>query len=573
MKWVLMESDSGAADRLSAEAGVHPIIARLMLNRGINDFASASSFLSCELSGLSAPTVFRDMEKAVSRVRRAVSGREKIVVYGDYDVDGVTGAALLYHVLNDIGADAGWYIPDRMTEGYGLNADALQKIRASGAGLVITVDCGISAARETEAARALGLDLIITDHHELAGEKSEYALPDAHAVIHPSLASGDFIGSVSCLTGVGVAMKLAQALMGVDAGDRRITEYLDLVTLGTIADMGQLSGENRALVKHGLEVLSRDSASLRPGVAALKQVSGLDGRKVGVGNVGFALAPRINASGRLENAGAAFRLLTTGSRDEAARIAEEIDAVNKERQSVEEHIWEEARGMCRRMDTSAAGAIVLASKDWHPGVVGIVASRIADEFYRPAVLISLMDGAGKGSGRSIPGFDLYHALTECADILIAFGGHTYAAGISIAAEKVPLLRDRLSDTALRRIGKDGFVRRLSVDCAVNLENVTMELMRQMEGMAPFGQGNPEPRLGARGLEALSPKVVGNNHLKFRLRQNEGAAFNAIAFNKGHMLGRTVREGTRLAAVFTPKLNTWNGTTGIELEIRDIKAEK
>src|SRR5512143_149458 len=597
MKWVLAESDDRVVALLSEQAGLHPLIARLMVKRSIVDPAAAQTFLACDLAALSDPALFTQMGKAVSRIRSAIAAGARIIVYGDYDVDGVTGTSLLYLTLRDMGADAGCYIPDRLTEGYGLNAHALQKIKASGAGLVITVDCGISNLREAELARSLGLDLIVTDHHQFINPKSKLlnpeengvsselgsqisdsgsVLPDAYAILHPELISPEAPASlrsaVSVLTGVGIAFKLAQALMELQADDGRLLHYLDLVTLGTLADVGRITGENRILVKHGLQMLSSDTGTQRPGVAALKQVSGLNGKAIGVGAVGFTLAPRINASGRLENADVAFRLLTTPSLEEAVNLAAILDSVNRERQSVEEVIWEAARRLCRQMDAAAMGALILSSAEWHPGVIGIVASRIVEEFYRPTALISVKDGVGKGSARSIPGFDLYKGLAACADLLTEFGGHTYAAGFTIAENNIPRFRDKLSSLVLEHFGNQGFVRTLSIDSAVTLNDLTNDLMQEMEKLAPFGQGNPEPRFGARGLEVLSARTVGNNHLKLRLRQQGGTAFNAIAFNRGSLLGKQVRQGARLAAVFTPRLNAWNGKTTVELDIRDIKAD-
>jgi single-stranded-DNA-specific exonuclease len=585
MKWVLAEPDAAAAAALSYGAGLHPLIARLMVIRGISGQEAARLFLSCELSALSDPGVFSQMERAVRRIRKAIETREKIVVYGDYDVDGVSGSALLFLALKQLGAEASCYIPDRMTEGYGLNARALEGLKASGAGLIISVDCGITAYREAEAARSFGLDLVVTDHHEiidLNGSNSSncsnnLSLPDAYAILHPALLIPDvqtaWREQVAGLTGVGIAFKLAQSLMSSSADSEHLRSYLDLVALGTVADVGKITGENRILVKHGLDILSSPSQAQRPGIAALKQVSGLNGKKVGVGTVGFTIAPRINASGRLDRADTAFRLLTTDSHEEARQLASALDTVNRERQILEEGIWREARQHCLRSDPAAAGAFVLSSGRWHPGVIGIVASRIVEEFYRPAALICIQNGVGKGSARSIPGFDLHAGLTACSDLLLGFGGHKYAAGFTIAEDQIPRFRERLGLLVLERMGAQGFVRMLSIDGSVNLDELSLDLMREMEKLAPFGQGNPEPRLGARGLTVESPRIVGNNHLKLRLRQGSGPTLGAIAFNKGPLLGKQVREGARLAVVFTPRLNAWNGATSVELEIRDIKPDK
>lgn len=599
MKWVLAESDAGLAAMLSDQAGLHPLIARLMVNRGIRDAADALSFLSCELSTLSEPGIFSGMERAVSRIRAAIEGHELIVVYGDYDVDGVSGSALLSLALKRLGAQVQSYIPDRVSEGYGLNAAALDKIKASGAGLVITVDCGITAVREAAHARSLGLNLIITDHHEfttnsksealnsqvndsspsvgLSNSDLDIILPDAYAVLHPQLLVQDVPKElrqrVAGLTGVGIAFKLVQAVLEAPAGDEELWSYLDLVALGTVADIGKITGENRIMIKHGLDLLSSAAENQRPGIAALRQVAGLNGKKIGVGTVGFSLAPRINASGRLERADTAFRLLTTDSREEARELASALDTVNRQRQSVEEDIWRDARMLCLRSDPAASGALVLASDQWHPGVIGIVASRIVEEFYRPAALVCVRNGVGKGSARSIPGFDLHAGLAACSDLLMGFGGHKYAAGFTIAEENIPRFRERLASLVLDRMGTRGFVRTLSVDGAVTFDELTIDLMREIERLSPFGQGNPEPRLGARGLEVISGRIVGNNHLKIRLRQGKGAALDAIAFNKGVLLGKQVTEGAHLAAVFTPRLNSWNGSTAVELEIKDLKIDK
>jgi len=573
MKWILVVSDDAIINALSKSAGLHPLIARLMVNRGITELSAARAFLECELSTLSDPGIFSQMDEAVERIQRAIRGHEKITVYGDYDVDGVTGTSLLYLVLKDMGADASWYIPDRMTEGYGLNNNALQAIQTSDTRLVISVDCGISAAREAEVARSLGVDLIITDHHEI-NSLNDSNLPNAYAVLHPSLlirgVSPGLCEQVSGLTGVGIAFKLAQALLDAGARDERLHAYLDLITLGTVADMAKITGENRTLVKHGLKLLSTDSEQQRPGIAALKQVSGLDRKKISVGMVGFSLAPRINAGGRLARADTAVRLLTTDSAVEAFKLASELDAVNQERQAVEKIIWEEARQYCRQTDTDMAGALVLSSEEWHPGVIGIVASRIVEEFYRPTALIRLNNGVGKGSARSIPGFDLYEGLAACSDLLMGFGGHRFAAGFTIREDKIPQFRDRLNSIALERIGKQGFIRTLLVDSSVTLEELDRNLVQEIDKLAPFGQGNTEPRLGARDLTVISSRIVGNNHLKLRLRQHSDVTLNAIAFNCGKLLGKQVRDGSRLAAVFIPRINIWNEKPSVELEIKDIK---
>ena len=580
MKWELLQSDEQTVAMLAEHMGIHPVIATLLVNRGITEPAIARSFLASDLADLSDPNCFRQMAQAVKRIKDAIARKEKVTIYGDYDVDGVTGSALLFLVLREMGAEVTCYIPDRMTEGYGLNAAALQKIRDAGSRLVITVDCGISALEAALRARELGLDLIITDHHEFydgpSAAEGAPLLPEAFAVIHPALLVPDLPPgtreAVRGITGVGVAFKLVHALTGTGQDPGQLAGYLDLVTLGTIADVGRITGENRILVRYGLQRLS-STEQQRPGIAALKQAAGLNGKTITAGIVGFTIAPRINASGRMEHADAAFRLLTTGSGEEACRIAQDLENVNRERQRVEERILDDARGQCREVALDSTGALVLASRDWHPGVIGIVASRIVDEFYRPAALISVKDGIGKGSARSIPGYDLYGGLKRCADLLCGFGGHTYAAGFTINEERIPEFRERLGSLVRESMGAGGFVKKLMIDGPVKLCDLTFPLMQDMERLAPFGLGNPEPRLGARALTVLSARTVGNKHLKLKLKQEQGLSFDAIAFNSSDTLGRTVRDNVRIAAVFTPRLNRWNGTTSIELEIRDVKAER
>ncbi|MDH4163936.1 MAG: single-stranded-DNA-specific exonuclease RecJ [Nitrospirota bacterium] len=586
MKWVLAEHDAGAAALLSRETGISPLMARLLVVRGIGDLSAARSFLSTELSSLSDPRTFRDMDQAVTRISEAIRRHEPITVFGDYDVDGVTGSAVLFLALRDLGADVQAYIPDRMSEGYGLNSDALGRLAGAGVRLVITVDCGISALREADHARSLGIDLIITDHHESDAMRSgsdhgqASVFPRAFAILHPSLlsenASEDVRQRVSGLTGVGMAFKLVQGLLKAESSDPVVQKYLDLVTLGTVADMGRITGENRILVRHGLNMLSSNDAMLRPGVAALKQAAGISGKRVTVGTVGFSLAPRINASGRLARADTAFRLLTTDDPGEAGRLANDLDAVNRERQAVEESIWKEARERCLAFDPAATGAFVLSSPAWHPGVVGIVASRISDEFYRPAVLIAVKDGVGKGSARSIPGYDLYSGLSRCSDILLGFGGHKYAAGLSISEEQVPRLQERLSADVRESLGAGGFVRKMTIDAPITFNEINLDLLNDIDRMSPYGQGNPEPRLGSKELEVLSVRTVGNGskHVKMRLRQKESSlSFEAIAYGKGEQFGSRLRPGKRIAVVFTPRMNTWNNMSNIELDVRDIKVDE
>ncbi|MBI5197480.1 MAG: single-stranded-DNA-specific exonuclease RecJ, partial [Nitrospirae bacterium] len=486
-RWVRCEDEDEIRCRISEGLGISPVVAQILVNRGIREMAQAKEFLEVGPRWLHDPFLLPDMDRAVDRVLKAMDLGEKIVIYGDYDVDGVTASALYLQFFRSRGIDAGLYIPHRMTEGYGLNAAALERIREEGGAVVITADCGTTATAEVERGQALGLDLIVTDHHE-----TSEALPKACAIVNPH--RRDSVYPFKGLTGVGVALKLVQGILtrlisGGSMSDgefpRELYEYLDLVTLGTVADVAPIMGENRFFVKEGLQRLTQEK---RPGIAALKEVSGQAGMEAGVGMVGFALAPRINAAGRLEHADAGVRLLVTQDRGEAIEIARRLDLVNRERQKIEEKIRKEAREMVLQTpDLDRAKVLVLASESWHPGVIGIVASKIAEEFYRPTVMIAVNpEGIGKGSARSIPAFHLYEALESCRPVLEAFGGHKYAAGLTVRKENIPSLRERLSARSQEMLTDEDFIPRLKVDMEVDLEEINFTLLKEMELLSPFG---------------------------------------------------------------------------------------
>lgn len=530
------------------------------MNRGIRTPEAARSFLDPSASDLLDPFQLNEMDRAVSRIGEAIRRSERIVIYGDYDVDGVTATTLYLDFFRSQGVEAGFYIPHRLKEGYGINESAIRTIHQQGTALLITADCGTTSVDEIRLARSLGMDVIVTDHHEASAE-----LPPATALLNPKRADAGYPEKGLCTAGL--TFKVIQAMTGSTP-----TEGLDLVALGTIADVSPLMGENRFLVREGLKQLTEGR---RLGIRALKEVAGLKGPVVGTGTVGFALAPRINAAGRLTDAQEAIRLLTTQSWEEARTLARSLDRQNRERQQVEEGILGEA---CRRveseMDLDQRGGIVLASRHWHLGVVGIVAARLAERYYRPTILLAIdSNGLAKGSARSIPDFHLYDGLQRCGDLLIRFGGHRSAAGLTLREEQIPALRERFSTLVFEMLGDESLRPRRVMDAVVEWEELNLPLVDELSRLAPFGPANPEPTLLLQGVIPVEPRVVGNNHLKFSVRQRgkgHGPSMEVIGFQMGERMA-DLREGTEVDLVFTPERNTWRGLEQIQLRLKDVRS--
>lgn len=578
-RWRLVESDGtcqqageGLKEELSKGLGVSPIISHLLLNRGIRSLQEGKFFLFGTLRDLHDPFLLPDMEKAVERIWRGLEKNEHILIYGDYDVDGVTATSLLILFFRSLGKRVSYYIPYRLKEGYGLNADAIKAIRDKGVTLIITVDCGISSRQEIEYANSLGIDVIVTDHHEppTSNEIGESLLP-AYAVINPK--RNDSRYPFPDLAGVGIAFKLAEAIAEktVDSQLSTVNCYLDLVALGTIADLAPLTGENRILVREGLKLLEGTSNS---GVLSLLEVSGLSGRTITAGNVGFMLAPRINAAGRLGRADMAVRLLTTEEKEEAKRLARYLDTQNKERQGIEEAISREARENIVEGGLAERSFILLSSPDWHQGVIGVVASRIAEEFYRPTVLISMdNNGVGKGSARSIPGLNIYKALSQCASFLDRFGGHKYAAGLTILGDRIKVFQEKMEEVIAKEIDPDGFVPKLRIDAEVRLSEVTMPLAEELNLLSPFGVANPEPTLILRGLKTTYPRLVGKNHLKMTVFPSSGGrGVEAVGFHMGEALPGIMENGGTVDLAFFPQINEWGGKANLQLRLKDIRLQ-
>ncbi len=570
-RWLLRPPEPEREAALARELGVPSVVAALLINRQVTAKEEAEAFLSADLNRLHDPFLIRDMKEAAGRVVKAIESGETITVFCDYDVDGVTSAALLTHFFRDLGVGVSHYLPERMAEGYGLNEDAVRKIREAGSTLMITADCGITGHHEVRVAKSLGLDVIISDHHQVGEE----GLPETVAVLNPHRADCGY--PFRFLAGVGLAFKLALAIRNAlhQAGwekDRlpNMKRHLDLFVLGTIADVAPLTGENHILSYHGLEVLS---ASSKPGVVALKSVAGVDG-SVSARAVGFALGPRLNAAGRLGKADAGFHLLTATDLKEAMAIAKEIDSINIERKDIQAWVQEEAEYQIdREVDLECERVLVLASENYHAGVIGIVAARLVEKYHRPVVLIALEDGKGKGSGRSIPRFNLHKAFTECGQHLTQFGGHAYAAGLSIAAENVAAFRDAMNQTARRILSDDDLIPELAIDAELPLAEIDRALDAAIRRLEPFGAGNPEPVFLARNVEMKNLRLMGKHqeHARFTAQQT-GVRLDAVAFGMAEALAALEGEpDPRIDLAYEIQTNTWNGQNKLELRILDARA--
>lgn len=564
-----------------------PLIARMLLNRGISAAEEARVFLSPKMMHLLEPGLLANLAKAAERVVRAIRDKEKIVIYGDYDVDGITATTILWHAIRLLGGQADYYIPHRIDEGYGLNAEALRQICDGGAKLIISVDCGVTAIAEAAVACERGVDLIITDHHEWKehqgdageGKAASPHLPECFTIVHPRLPLENGTAYPNPhLCGAGVAFKLAWGVGQAFAGSAKVSdeykwflvEATALAALGTIADVVPLQGENRTLAHFGLGGLKRSKLT---GIQALIESAGLTGQKLDSYHVGFLLAPRLNASGRLGHAALAVEMLTTAGAARAAEIAAYLEAQNRDRQSVERKILDEAMEQVAAsgFDKDDCRGVVLGAESWHSGVIGIVASRIVNRLNKPTVMVSLANGHGQGSARSIPGFHLARALDACREHLEACGGHEMAAGLRLATSKFADFRAAFCQYAAKLVSAEMLTPELRLDCEAELRNVTIPLVLDLQRLGPFGMGNPKPLLVCRDVQvAAPPRRVGktSGHLQVLVRQGL-ASMKCIAFNQGELADQ-LTPGTRLDLAVEPIINEFNGRQSVELEIKDLR---
>ena len=562
-KWIVApDPDPDLLEDISAKVGLDKTIVKILFNRQIDTPEAISQFLHPKLDDLGDPFNLQSMEDAIDRILTALRENEKIMVYGDYDVDGITATSLLYLVLNKLGAQVVYYLPNRLVEGYGLSIQGIDEAESQKVTLIVSVDTGVTAVDEVEYARKKGIDCILTDHHE-PGEK----LPDPIALVNPK--RHDCSYSCRELSGVGVAFKLAQALyrrLQQDEGE--LEEHLDLVALGTAADIVPLIGENRILTKFGIRQISRTT---KPGLKSLAFVSGLMGKNIGTGQVVFILAPRINAIGRLGDAELAIKLLTTKDERTASEIARQLDKENQRRKNIDEKTLNEALEQIRQtVDLENDKAIILASEGWHQGVIGIVASRLVEKFHLPTIMIAIDNGEGKGSARSIPGFHLCNALKECEDLLLRYGGHKYAAGLTIEPGNIESFRDRMKDVSQDLLADEDLIAKLNIDAEIELTQIDNKFLDTLETFAPFGPQNMRPVFLTRNCEVLGqPYCVGKNHLKMKVRKGN-AVFDIIGFGFGEWANNIGSRGCMVDLVYVIEYNTWEGNTRIQLRLKALR---
>ena len=554
-RWCFKSPDPFLQKTLSDALGVHPIIAQLLVNRGIASISEAQSFLSADLASLYNPFLLMDMDRAVERIEKARAGQEKVLIYGDYDVDGVTSSALLRRTLKRLGINAINYIPHRMDEGYGLNNSIAEFASSQGIHLLITVDCGINAFEPIANIMAAGIDVIVIDHHEPDGEK----IPPALAVIDPK--RPDCLYPFKNLSAVGLVAKLAQAIFGEVPEDD-----LDLVALGTIADVVALRGENRIFVKRGLPLIERTRKS---GLRALLDVAKISGKKMKPYYIGFILGPRLNAAGRMDSANIALDLLLCEDPVLAVSLAQALEDHNLSRQKMQLSVVDEAIAMIEsQAELKDSRIIVVAKEGWHKGVLGIVASRIVEKYYRPTVVISIIDGLGTGSARSIEGFHLHEALTNCAGMLDNYGGHKRAAGLRLKYENIDAFRSAINEFAGRTFSEPS-APTLDIDCEIALSSIDLELVEIIESMEPHGEGNPSPVFCSRTVTVKSaPAVLGRDTLKFWV--TDGVRnLSAVGFGLGS-LKDSVRLGTKIDIAYNLGIDDWNKAPMPQLMLKDIK---
>lgn len=556
-RWRIAPHQTEQENTLIRELGVNPIVAKLMANRHI-DVAEGRNFLGGSLQDLLDPFSLKDMDIAVDIIVAAIEEGKKIVVYGDYDVDGITATSLVYRFLVKAGANASYYIPERQSEGYGLNLEALEQLIEDGTDLVITVDCGISSYDIVDAVKDR-VDIIITDHHT-----APHLIPPAKAVVNHK--QRDCTYKDEHLSGAGVAFKLCQGIY-LRQHNEWYLDDLDIVALGTVADVVPLVGENRIIVQAGLQKMN-EYPNL--GIHKLMEVAGLKGKQITAGHIGFALAPRLNAAGRVTHATRAVELLITDSSDEAEAIAMELQETNMERQEIERSIHEEARANVTAQGHLADYVTVVAGEQWHPGVIGIVASRLVEEFYKPTLVISISDGIGKGSCRSIDGFNIYDALKYCEDLLIQFGGHAAAAGFSIEADRIDDLRSRLTEYCKERISVDEYIPVVSIDATVPVEDITVDIIDEVSALEPYGMGNSTPVFAVMEAKVEDIMLMGQmkNHCKVIFESAHGS-IDGIAWNRPQLF-RHIFPGMMVKVAFTLQKNEWHGSVSPQLIIQDIE---
>jgi single-stranded-DNA-specific exonuclease len=564
--WESLHCDEAVVAQLSHELRVSPVTARLLSIRGLDDPLSARRFLFPSLDDLLDPQLLTDLPVAVDRILRAIANKERIAIHGDYDVDGVTSTVILRRALELLGADVTHFLPERLRDGYGLQPASIDRLHALGVALIISVDCGIRGVEAAARARALGLDLIITDHHEPDTE-----LPQALAVINPK--RHDCSYPDKNLAGVGVALKLVQALCIKTGHTSWLPAFVKVAAIGTLADVVPLMGENRVIAKLGLEMLSRGPHKV--GLRSLLDVCGLTGKQIDSYHIGFVLAPRVNAAGRMSSPDIAARLLLASDeamRDEARELAQQLDTENIRRQQEEAEIVAAARKAVETdLEIGSRTVIVVAGEGWHRGVIGIVASKLVDAFHRPAIVISTDGDVAHGSCRSIPSFNMLGALESCGEVMSKFGGHKQAAGLTMASDRVRELRARVNDYADGCLQPDDLRPRIWIDGALGFKSIDEQMASELTSLAPFGAGNPRPIFRTSGVEIVDgPRRIKERHLKMAFRQ-DGRVMRGIAWRASEREEFVAGHRTAIDLAFSLEQDTWEGERYLQLSIADFKA--
>jgi single-stranded-DNA-specific exonuclease len=563
-RWKIKEqSDHREILALADSLNISNVLADLLIHRGITNFFDAKKYFRPELSSLYDPYLMDGMKDAAKRVIRAITDNEKIYVYGDYDVDGTCSAAIMYLFLKELGADIEVFIPNRLTDGYGISKESIDFLHEKKTNLMISVDCGITAVEEVEHAKKLGIDTIICDHHQPKDE-----IPDAVAVLDPLKPGCNY--PFKYLSGAGVAFKLIRAVADRFGHKELPLKYLDLVALAGAADIVPLVDENRALVWKGLEYINQ---SPRPGILALIKIAGMEPGELTAGQVVFTIAPRINAVGRLGDAQRAVELFVTNDHVEAQRLANILESENKERRKIDEITFSHAVKLVEEtVDFENDLGIVLHDDNWHPGVIGIVASRLVEKYYRPSVMLATSDGVAKGSARSISGFNIYEALQNCEDLLIQFGGHQAAAGVAIEISKVDEFRKRFNTILKEKLTPDDILPEIKIDTKISLSEISPKFVRILDQFSPFGPGNMRPVFLAEKVSfANYPRIVGTNHILTTIKQNGSEKiFDAIGFNLGHFVNYVDKDRDLLDIVFTIEKINKNGISYPQLRLKDIR---
>lgn len=559
-KWTLKHKGDVKKDGLCDKLHISPEISQILKNRGINDDKDANIFMNPSLEHLYDPFLMKDMEKSVDRIKKAMENKERIWIYGDYDVDGVSSTSILYLYFKSINYNVDYYIPNRLEEGYGLNKEAIEKIIKSGCDLIITVDCGITSVEEVEFAKNSGVDVIVTDHHEC-----QENIPNAYAIINPKQEDCNY--PFESLCGCGVAFKLIQGLTPKDEFEISMYNYLEIVTFATICDIVPLVGENRIIVKNGLNLMKNGN---NLGIKSLIKICGIDSDKISSSHIGFSLGPRINASGRLGYSYLGVQLFISQYEEEAMELAMLLEEKNNERQMIESKMYKEAEEIIandpRYIDEKV---LVVAKEHWQHGVIGIVASKLTEKYYKPTILLTIEEGEGRGSARSIKGFSIFEALLDCSDLLNRFGGHEQAAGLSLDEEKIQILRQKINEKAEYKLNDEDMVENINIELELNEDVVSFELIDELHKLEPFGMNNPSPRFIMRDLEMIDIRCIGKErqHLKFTVKKKY--EYDCIGFNMAYLASKFMR-GDKVDLLFQVDENNYMGNKKIQFLLKDVR---